>query len=64
MTKGQRWFVVQSQPNAEMKAVSHLARQGFAAYLPRYKKRRRHARRVEMVAASHFFGVFFKIRRA
>lgn len=51
---GQRWFVVQSQPNAEMKAASHLARQGFAPYLPRYMKRRRHARRVEMVAAPLF----------
>ena len=26
----------------------HLARQGFATYLPRYLKRRRHARRVEI----------------
>jgi transcriptional antiterminator RfaH len=51
---GQRWYVVQSQPNAEAKAVVHLNWQGFAAYLPRYLKRRRHARRVETVAASLF----------
>ena len=51
---GKRWYVVQSQPNAERKAVFHLERQGFAAYLPRYLKRRRHARRVEIVAAPLF----------
>ena len=50
----QRWYVVQSQPNAELKAVAHLNRQGFATYLPRYLKRRRHARRVEIIAAPLF----------
>ena len=49
-----RWFVVQTQPNAENKAVAHLARQGFVTYLPRYLKRRRHARRVDIVAAPLF----------
>jgi transcriptional antiterminator RfaH len=51
---GQRWYVVQSQPNAEHKAIAHLQRQGFATYLPRYLKRRRHARRVEIVPAPLF----------
>jgi transcriptional antiterminator RfaH len=51
---GFRWYVVQSQPNAESKAVRHLARQGFATYLPRYLKRRRHARRTDTVAAPLF----------
>jgi transcriptional antiterminator RfaH len=46
--------VVQSQPNAELKAMAHLNRQGFATYLPRYVKRRRHARRVEYVSAPLF----------
>jgi transcriptional antiterminator RfaH len=32
----------------------HLGRQGFATYLPRYLKRRRHARRVDVVAAPLF----------
>jgi transcriptional antiterminator RfaH len=50
----QSWYVVQTQPNAENKACAHLARQGFATYLPRYLKRRRHARRVETVAAPLF----------
>jgi transcriptional antiterminator RfaH len=49
-----RWYVVQTQPHAETKAMGHLIRQGFAAYLPRYLKRRRHARRVDMVAAPLF----------
>jgi transcriptional antiterminator RfaH len=55
MTLGQqRWYVVQTQANAENKAVTHLGRQGFATYLPRYLKRRRHARRIDVVAAPLF----------
>jgi transcriptional antiterminator RfaH len=55
MRSGQsRWYVVQTQANAENKAVAHLGRQGFTTYLPRYLKRRRHARRVDMVAAPLF----------
>jgi transcriptional antiterminator RfaH len=50
----ERWYVVQTQPNAEQKAVAHLDRQGFVTYLPRYLKRRRHARRVESVAVPLF----------
>jgi transcriptional antiterminator RfaH len=49
-----RWYVVQTQPHAETKAMGHLIRQDFAVYLPRYLKRRRHARRVDMVAAPLF----------
>jgi len=49
-----RWFVVQTQPHAEAKAMSHLGRQGFESYLPRYLKRRRHARQVETVRAPLF----------
>jgi transcriptional antiterminator RfaH len=52
--EGSRWFVVQTQPHAEAKAAAHLARQDFATYLPHYLKRRRHARRVETVAAPLF----------
>jgi len=52
--EGPRWFVVQAQPNAEHKAVVHLNRQGFTTYLPRYLKRRRHARRVDTIAAPLF----------
>jgi len=49
-----QWYVVQTQANAETKAVAHLARQGFATYLPRYLKRRRHARRVDIISAPLF----------
>jgi len=49
-----RWYVVQTQANAENKAAGHLARQGFTTYLPRYLKKRRHARRVETVTAPLF----------
>lgn len=48
------WYVAQTHPNAESKAVVHLNRQGFVTYLPRYLKRRRHARRVDTVAAPLF----------
>jgi transcriptional antiterminator RfaH len=49
-----RWFVAHTQPHAEAKATSHLSRQGFEIYFPRYLKRRRHARRIEIVAAPLF----------
>lgn len=45
------WHVVQVHSHAESKAQMHLVRQGFATYLPRYLKRRRHARRTEIVPA-------------
>jgi len=45
------WHVVQVHPRAEAKAQIHLDRQGFVTYLPRYLKRRRHARRTETVPA-------------
>lgn len=50
----QRWYVAHTQPRAEAKAAAHLGRQGFPTYLPRYLRRRRHARRVETVAAPLF----------
>jgi transcriptional antiterminator RfaH len=48
------WYVVQTHPHAEGKAASHLERQGYSVYLPRHLKRRRHARRVDVVAAPLF----------
>lgn len=55
MRSGQtRWYVVQTQANAEIKAIAHLGRQGFTTYLPRYLKRRRHARRLDTIAAPLF----------
>jgi transcriptional antiterminator RfaH len=49
-----RWFVAHTHPHAEAKATAHLNRQDFAIYFPRYLKRRRHARRIETVAAPLF----------
>ncbi|MFZ0150142.1 MAG: transcriptional activator RfaH [Xanthobacteraceae bacterium] len=49
-----RWFVAHTHPHAEAKATAHLNRQGFEIYFPRYLKRRRHARRVEIVSAPLF----------
>jgi transcriptional antiterminator RfaH len=54
ISNSSRWYVAQTQPNAENKAVAHLGRQGFVTYLPRYLKRRRHARRVDVVSAPLF----------
>lgn len=51
---GLRWYVVHTQPNREARADLNLRRQGFATYLPRYVRRRRHARRHEMVARPLF----------
>ena len=49
-----RWYVVQTHINSEAKAASHLARQGFGVYFPRYLKRRSHARKVDTVARPLF----------
>ena len=54
-----RWYVAQTQPRSEGKAALHLTRQGFEVYVPRYLKRRRHARKVEQVAAPLFPSYLF-----
>jgi transcriptional antiterminator RfaH len=48
------WYVVQTQPNAERKAVFNLTRQGYHVYLPQYLRRRRHARRVDIIKSPLF----------
>jgi transcriptional antiterminator RfaH len=53
-TMGTRWYVVQTQVNAEAKAAQNLQRQGYEIYLPRYLKRRRHARKVDLTAKPLF----------
>jgi transcriptional antiterminator RfaH len=53
-TPSRRWYVAQTHVHAESKATFHLGRQGFEVYLPRYLKQRRHARRVDTVAAPLF----------
>jgi transcriptional antiterminator RfaH len=48
------WYVVQTHVNAEAKAARNLLRQGFEIYLPRYLKRRSHARKIEKVPVPLF----------
>ena len=52
--RASNWYVVQTHLNSENRAAAHLVRQGFEVYLPRYLKRRRHARRVENVPSPLF----------
>ena len=44
-----RWYAVYTQPHGETKALEHLLRQGYSAYLPRYRTRVSHARRRQTV---------------
>ena len=43
------WYAVYTQPHAETKAAEHLLRQGYSAYLPRYRTWVSHARRRQAV---------------
>ena len=49
-----RWYVVQTQVNCEAKAARNLISQGYEVYLPRYLKRRRHARKVDFAVKPLF----------
>jgi transcriptional antiterminator RfaH len=49
-----RWYVVRTKARSETRAEAHLLRQGFEAYLPRYGRQRRHARRREVVRSPLF----------
>jgi len=48
------WCVAYTQPLKELMAKHHLLDQGFQVYLPRFKKIRRHARKVEEVLTPLF----------
>lgn len=50
----ERWYAVHTNARGEEKALFNLMRQGYVAHLPRYRKIRRHARRVERVLAPLF----------
>jgi len=54
-----KWYVAHTRPRQEAIAREHLDRQGFATYLPLYRKRRSHARRIEEVPAPVFPGYMF-----
>jgi transcriptional antiterminator RfaH len=52
---GANWYVAHTHVHAEAKAAINLARQGYSVFLPRYCKRRRHARRIEMIVSAPLF---------
>jgi transcriptional antiterminator RfaH len=54
-----RWYVAMTHTKSEEVARINLARQGFRAYLPRYLKERRHARKTTEVRAPLFPGYIF-----
>lgn len=49
-----RWYVVHTHARAEETALRNLVQQGFSAFLPQYRKQRRHARRIDYVRAPLF----------
>jgi len=49
-----KWYVVNTKSHEETTALVNLRRQGFNAYLPQYKKTRRHARRTDTILAPLF----------
>ena len=53
------WYVAQTLSRAEAIAERHLNRQGFQSFCPRFRKLRRHARRVDEVLTPLFPGYLF-----
>lgn len=51
---GAKWYVAHTHVHAEEKAALNLRRQGYSVFFPRYRKRRQHARRTEIVSAPLF----------
>jgi len=48
------WYAAYTQLHGEAKAVDHLQRQGYALYLPRYRRLVRHARKRVLVVRPLF----------
>ena len=61
LSPGERWFLVWALPHREATAQTHLSRQGFRSFLPRYLKTVRHARKLRTVTAPIFPGYLFVI---
>lgn len=53
------WYVAETLPGKEAIAIENLSRQGFHGFCPRFRKQRRHARRLETVLAPLFPGYVF-----
>ncbi len=56
---GGDWYVAETCARMETQAQQHLERQGFVNFCPRFRKTRRHARRMEQVLAPVFPGYLF-----
>ena len=61
MSAEERWYVARTLPQRELQAAQQLANQGFRAFVPRYWKNRRHARKVETVSAPLFPRYIFAV---
>jgi transcriptional antiterminator RfaH len=59
LTGGRRWYVARTQPHAESRAKANLEKQGFLTFCPRFRKSRRHARRLESVVVPLFPNYLF-----
>lgn len=61
LQEGQRWYAVHSLPHKEVSAKLQLQNQNFRAFLPRIRKTRRHARKLDTVLAPFFPRYLFVI---
>jgi transcriptional antiterminator RfaH len=61
LSEEERWYVARTLPQRELHATQQLANQGFRAFVPRYWKNRRHARKVETISAPLFPRYIFTI---
>lgn len=59
LAAGARWYVVQARHLSEQRVVQELENQGFETFLPRYLRKRRHARKMTLAAAPLFPGYLF-----
>src|SRR5262245_48826654 len=57
----ERWYVVRTHAQSELRAAHHLGNQGFRIFVPRYLKSRRHARRLETVSVPLFPRYIFTV---
>lgn len=53
------WYVAETNVRGEAEAQRNLERQGFASFCPRFRKQRRHARRVDYRLTPVFPGYLF-----
>lgn len=54
-----RWYAVQCLSHRETTASTHLQNQDFTVFLPRHRKTRRHARKLDVVLAPFFPSYLF-----